>query len=113
MNGCSKVHLKPLQASNRAAGPVRNGDVGSVDVRLGMGRHAYFIRYLKQLKKNREEERELMKDVPGWEVGTYYGERLYKTISPDTHIDPFADEFFAHAEPKRAYDIWHYWDTNF
>lgn len=69
--------------------------------------------YLKQLKKNREEERELMKDVPGWVVGTYYGEPLYKTISPDTHLDPVAEEFFAHAEPKRANEIWHYWDTNF
>uniref|UniRef100_A0A131Z5A9 NADH dehydrogenase [ubiquinone] 1 alpha subcomplex subunit 13 n=1 Tax=Rhipicephalus appendiculatus TaxID=34631 RepID=A0A131Z5A9_RHIAP len=69
--------------------------------------------YLRQLKKNREEERELMKDVPGWVVGTYYGEPLYKTISPDTHLDPVADEFFAHAEPKRANDIWHYWDTNY
>lgn len=69
--------------------------------------------YLKQLKKNREEERELMKNVPGWEVGTYFGEPVYRTISPDTHLDPAAEEFFAHAEPKRAYDIWHYWDTNF
>ena len=25
---------------------------------------------------NREEERELMKDVPGWVVGTWYGEKV-------------------------------------
>ncbi|XP_075541512.1 NADH dehydrogenase (ubiquinone) B16.6 subunit [Dermacentor variabilis] len=69
--------------------------------------------FLKQLKKNRDEERELMKNVPGWVVGTYFGEPIYKTISPDTHIDPVADEFFAHADPKVSYDIWHYWDTNY
>ncbi|XP_067133072.1 NADH dehydrogenase [ubiquinone] 1 alpha subcomplex subunit 13 [Centruroides vittatus] len=53
--------------------------------------------YLKQLRKNREEEAELMKDVPGWKVGTYYGEPLYKTISKDTFMDPIRNEYYAHA----------------
>uniref|UniRef100_A0A0U3YCU4 NADH dehydrogenase [ubiquinone] 1 alpha subcomplex subunit 13 n=1 Tax=Odontobuthus doriae TaxID=342590 RepID=A0A0U3YCU4_ODODO len=53
--------------------------------------------YLKQLRKNRDEEAELMKNVPGWKVGTYYGEPIYKTIPKDTFIDPLRNEYYAHA----------------
>ncbi|KAH9376962.1 hypothetical protein HPB48_002723 [Haemaphysalis longicornis] len=69
--------------------------------------------YLKQLKKNREEERELMKNVPGWAVGTYFGEPIYKTVSPNHHVDPIPEEYYAHTCPKTAYDNWHYWDSQF
>jgi hypothetical protein len=33
--------------------------------------------YLKHLRALRDEERELMKDVPGWQVGTLFGEPIY------------------------------------
>uniref|UniRef100_A0A2R5LGJ7 NADH dehydrogenase [ubiquinone] 1 alpha subcomplex subunit 13 n=1 Tax=Ornithodoros turicata TaxID=34597 RepID=A0A2R5LGJ7_9ACAR len=56
--------------------------------------------FLKQLKKNFEAEKELMKDVPGWEVGTLFGEPLYKTTPKGYHVDPITLEFFAHANPK-------------
>uniref|UniRef100_A0A023G644 NADH dehydrogenase [ubiquinone] 1 alpha subcomplex subunit 13 n=1 Tax=Amblyomma triste TaxID=251400 RepID=A0A023G644_AMBTT len=69
--------------------------------------------YLKQLKKNREEERELMKNVPGWVVGTYFGEPIYSTLSPNTHMDPIPEEYFAHTDPKISDYNWHYWDHNF
>ena len=36
---------------------------------------------LKQLRKNRAAEAELMKDVPGWEVGTWFGQPVYRTLS--------------------------------
>merc|ERR1719323_2347724 len=39
--------------------------------------------YLKQLRRNRDCERDLMKDVEGWEVGTYFGQPLYKTLGDD------------------------------
>lgn len=32
------------------------------------------------MKRNRDYENELMKDVPGWKTGTWYGEPLYFTI---------------------------------
>ena len=35
---------------------------------------------MKQLYLNREEENELMKDVPGWVTGTYYGKKLYHDV---------------------------------
>ncbi|CAH0399554.1 unnamed protein product [Chilo suppressalis] len=59
--------------------------------------------YLKQLRKNRDAEAELMKDVPGWEVGTYYGERVYKNLPPDTLVEPIFHEYYAHADPKEWY----------
>ena len=34
--------------------------------------------FLKQLRKNRDAEEKLMKDVEGWEVGTFYGHKVYK-----------------------------------
>lgn len=36
--------------------------------------------WLKQIHNNREWEEELMKDIPGWEVGTLWGEKVYKTL---------------------------------
>ncbi|KAI5651537.1 GRIM-19 protein domain-containing protein [Phthorimaea operculella] len=63
--------------------------------------------YLKQIRRNRDAEAELMKDVPGWEVGTYYGERVYKNIPADTLVEPIFHEYYAHTEPsewfRRAY----------
>ncbi|XP_026750017.1 NADH dehydrogenase [ubiquinone] 1 alpha subcomplex subunit 13 [Galleria mellonella] len=63
--------------------------------------------YLKQLRRNRDAEAELMRDVPGWEVGTYYGERVYKLVPPDALVEPIFHEYYAHSDPvqwyKRAY----------
>ncbi|KAL0820970.1 hypothetical protein ABMA28_005626 [Loxostege sticticalis] len=63
--------------------------------------------YLKQLRRNRDAEAELMRDVPGWEVGTYYGERVYKRLPPDALVEPIFHEYYAHSDPhewyKRAY----------
>lgn len=63
--------------------------------------------YLKQLRKNRDAEAELMKDVPGWEVGTYYGEKVYKLLPPDTLVEPIFHEYYAHSRSwewfQRAY----------
>ena len=39
--------------------------------------------YLKQLRCNRDCKCDLMKDVEGWEVGTYFGQPLYKTLGDD------------------------------
>lgn len=52
--------------------------------------------FLKQLRINREEERDLMKNVEGWEVGTYYGEPIYKTVSDDTLVEPRIREYYIH-----------------
>jgi len=37
--------------------------------------------YLKQLRANRAEEEELMKNVPGWQTGTWYGEPVYENLN--------------------------------
>ncbi|KAJ8714446.1 hypothetical protein PYW07_002671 [Mythimna separata] len=59
--------------------------------------------FLKQLRRNREAERELMKDVPGWEVGTYYGEKVYNLLPPDTLVEPIYHEYYAHSRPYEWY----------
>jgi NADH dehydrogenase (ubiquinone) 1 alpha subcomplex subunit 13 len=53
-------------------------------------------RFLKQLRRNRDEEAKLMANVPGWEVGTWYGEPVYKTLPPDTLVVPNIFEFYSH-----------------
>lgn len=53
--------------------------------------------YLKQVKRNRDEEAELMKNVPGWVVGTYYGEPIFKTKPDDYLREGTWDELNAHA----------------
>jgi len=40
-----------------------------------------------------------MKDVKGWEVGTYYGEPIYKTIDPnETWVDPIFEDFYVNVK---------------
>ena len=38
--------------------------------------------YVKQVKKNRDAEEELMADVEGWETGTWFGQPVFHTV-PD------------------------------
>ncbi|KAE9418713.1 hypothetical protein Angca_008850, partial [Angiostrongylus cantonensis] len=53
--------------------------------------------WLKLLKRNRDLEEEVMKDVPGWKTGTWYGEPVYFTLG-DKWWDPIAYEVFAHSD---------------
>lgn len=63
--------------------------------------------FLKQVAVNRDEEARLMANVPGWEVGTWYGEPIYKTKPADTFIEPSFKEFYGHTDfaafAKRAH----------
>lgn len=58
--------------------------------------------YLKQLRRNRDEEATLMANVPGWKVGTWYGEPIYKTKSADQFFDPTFKEFYVHTDTSAA-----------
>lgn len=58
--------------------------------------------YLKQIRRNRDEEAKLMANVPGWEVGTLYGEPVYKSQDKDTFVDPSFREYYGHATYKEA-----------
>jgi len=60
-------------------------------------------RLLRQLRKNRDDEKELMKRVPGWVTGTLWGE----PTSPRTRgqfpvIHPEA--YFVHNDPMVWYE---------
>ena len=41
-----------------------------------------------------------MANVEGWEVGTYYGEPIYKTVPQEKFVDPVVQEFYAHGHEK-------------
>lgn len=63
--------------------------------------------YLKQLRRNRNEEASLMLNVKGWKTGTWFGEPIFKSTSgKDILNDPIFKEFYAHcgydAYAKRA-----------
>lgn len=85
------------------------------DIEMRSGRFAVFPvllaerdrEYLKQLRRNRDEEARLMANVEGWEVGKYYGEPLYNTIDKDKLIDPNMQGYYVHTSwkefSKRAY----------
>ena len=60
--------------------------------------------YLKQLRRNRDYEKELMKDVEGWEVGTWYGEPIYKTKDEDFLVPPLIGDYYVHATEKSFRD---------
>lgn len=68
-----------------------------------------FCRYLRQLRKNRDIEEDLMKNVKDWKTGTLYGEPVYKTVSSATLIEPSLNEYYVHAPEKALFDRV-YWD---
>merc|ERR1711913_43256 len=59
--------------------------------------------FIKELKKHRDAEEELMSDTEGWEVGTWFGQKVYKTV-PDNQLLHYYSagkvswEYFAHYE---------------
>ncbi|EFP03265.1 hypothetical protein CRE_28173 [Caenorhabditis remanei] len=55
--------------------------------------------WLKLMAKNRALEEEIMKDVPGWKTGTWYGEPVYFTLG-DKWWDPSATEVSEHKSFK-------------
>ena len=68
--------------------------------------------FLKQLRRNRDDEASLMKNVPGWKVGTWYGEPIFKTLPKDTLPEPHWQDFCAHADSKtyEARAHFHLWN---
>merc|ERR1711915_448268 len=58
--------------------------------------------FLKQLRRNRDAEEKLMADVDGWEVGTFYGHKVYKTLGEDEMPPIGHDEFYVHTSQREA-----------
>lgn len=55
--------------------------------------------FLRQLRRNRDEERELMANVEGWQVGTWYGEPIYKLEENNEKlIQPRIQDYYVHAK---------------
>ncbi|KAL1453812.1 hypothetical protein WDU94_010124 [Cyamophila willieti] len=60
---------------------------------------------LKNLRKMRDEETELMKNVEGWETGTLFGEKIYKTQSEDEFRLPSMNEYYAQCKPEEYFKL--------
>jgi len=59
---------------------------------------------LKMMAKNRRLEDDVMKDVPGWKTGTWYGEPIFFTVGDKWW--PYGNfETFVHS-PEHRYDRW-------
>merc|ERR1712083_178054 len=65
--------------------------------------------FIKECKKQRDAEEELMADTPDWEVGTWFGQKVYKTVPDDKLLHYYcvgwpSDEWMAHYEQN---GIWY------
>jgi NADH dehydrogenase (ubiquinone) 1 alpha subcomplex subunit 13 len=56
---------------------------------------------LWQIRRNRDEENALMKDVPGWVTGTWFGEHVYKSNPNfDVWINPTWKDIYPHTRNR-------------
>ena len=56
---------------------------------------------LWQMRRNRDDENKLMKNVPGWETGTWFGEPVFKTNKNfDLWVDPIPMEVYSHTSSR-------------
>ena len=62
-----------------------------------------WCRLLRQLRKNRDEEAELMKHVPGWVTGTLWGEPVAPLVRGQFPII-HAEAYFAHNHRNAIYN---------
>lgn len=60
---------------------------------------------MKNLRRNFNEEKELMKDYPGWVAGTYFGEPVYHGEPEDKLIEPCYKEYTVHASFKDTQEL--------
>jgi len=52
--------------------------------------------FLRQLRHNRNIERNLMQNVPDWQVGTLWGKPIFKNVSEEALPNVSMGEFLAH-----------------
>uniref|UniRef100_A0A5S6Q8X9 NADH dehydrogenase [ubiquinone] 1 alpha subcomplex subunit 13 n=1 Tax=Trichuris muris TaxID=70415 RepID=A0A5S6Q8X9_TRIMR len=56
--------------------------------------------WLNEVRHARDLENEVMRNVPGWTTGTWYGEPIYFTLPKDKWWDPIGMELQAHARMR-------------
>lgn len=54
------------------------------------------------MRRTRDDEAQLMKNVEGWEVGTYYGEPAFFLDEPNQYRDPLYGEHFGHMDQNKV-----------
>ncbi|KRZ57816.1 NADH dehydrogenase [ubiquinone] 1 alpha subcomplex subunit 13 [Trichinella nativa] len=65
--------------------------------------------WLKLLRSTRDKENDVMKNVPGWQTGTWYGEPIFFTLAKDKWWDPEMIEVYTHSRPRhiKQHVHWH------
>lgn len=72
--------------------------VCKVLVLLKFLKHPLPHRFLRQLRHNRHVERDLMKNVPDWKVGTLWGFPVYYNQPEDKLPNVSLHEYYAHRD---------------
>ncbi|XP_066599696.1 NADH dehydrogenase [ubiquinone] 1 alpha subcomplex subunit 13 isoform X2 [Prorops nasuta] len=60
---------------------------------------------LRTERKNMEIENKLMRNEPGWEMGTYFGLPLYYTAKPDDYYYPTYYEYLNYAHFRDIHQL--------
>ncbi|XP_043252347.1 NADH dehydrogenase [ubiquinone] 1 alpha subcomplex subunit 13 [Colletes gigas] len=55
---------------------------------------------MKRMREIAIEEADLMKDVPEWELGTYFGEPVFLSLPPEKFVKPTRNELNLHSHVK-------------
>merc|ERR1712071_386601 len=53
--------------------------------------------HLLQIRKNRDNEEKIMENIPGWEVGKWRGEKVFKTLGEEEWVDQTLTEFYGNS----------------
>jgi len=57
---------------------------------------------MRQMRKNRDAEADLMKNVEGWEVGTLFGTPVFNTVGENEWIGVTPESYYVHADPSKV-----------
>lgn len=101
-----RSQIEYLRVANSVAALLRKLEVEKRDSLIALEPFIMAERdraFLKHLRHLRDVEREVMKNHPGWEVGTLYGEPIYKTL-PRNDLQNFdISEYYAHRPAHEAF----------
>uniref|UniRef100_A0A0B6ZDC1 NADH dehydrogenase [ubiquinone] 1 alpha subcomplex subunit 13 n=1 Tax=Arion vulgaris TaxID=1028688 RepID=A0A0B6ZDC1_9EUPU len=99
--GCAWIHYKIWKANLRKEQLEMHETRIAVQPFLSAERDRA---YLKHVRRNRDEENELMKNVEGWKTGTLYGEPVFHNVR-DRFKKASYRELLVHMSPQDQHDF--------
>lgn len=73
-----------------------------ITVHVVFSPYSSLCRLMRQMRKNRDAEADLMKNVEGWEVGTLFGTPVYNTLGENEWIGVTPESYYVHADPTKV-----------